>query len=79
MDGKSLDHLKQVVSVSRFAEKASEIQASMFEEVFSQPIQTQHTNKNPDVVLNIWDCGGQPVATSATKASVRVLLVLWCF
>ena len=80
MTGKSLDHLKEVVSDSRFAEKASEIQASVFEEIINQAIQQQHTNKNPDVVLNVWDCGGQPVfldIISAFLTSRTMFLLLF--
>ena len=79
MAGKSLDHLKEVVSDSKFTEKASEIQASVFEEVISQPFQQQHT-KGPDVVLNIWDCGGQPVfldIISAFLTSRTMFLLLF--
>ena len=80
MARKSLDHLKEVVSDSRFAEKASEIQASVFEEVFSQPIQIRTADKNPDVLLNIWDCGGQPVfldIISAFLTSRTMFLLLF--
>ena len=80
MAGKSLDHLKEVVKDSRFAEKASEIKASVFEEVISQALQQWHTNKNPDVVLNIWDCGGQPVfldIISAFLTSRTMFLLLF--
>ena len=79
MAGKSLDHLKEVVSDSKFTEKASEIQASVFEEVISQALQPQHT-KSPDVVLNIWDCGGQPVfldIISAFLTSRTMFLLLF--
>ena len=79
MAGKSLDHLKEVVSDSKFTEKASEIQASVFEEVISQALQQQHT-KGPDVVLNIWDCGGQPVfldIISAFLTSRTMFLLLF--
>ena len=80
MPGKSLDHLKEVVKDSRFAVKAYEIQASVLEEVISQALELPYTNKNPDVVLNIWDCGGQPVfldIISAFLTSRTMFLLLF--
>ena len=77
---KSLYYLKEVVSDSRFAEEASEIQAMVFEEIISHALQQEHTNKNPDVVLNIWDCGGQPVfldIISAFLTSRTMFLLLF--
>ena len=58
---KSLALLKEVISDTTYAKEASEIRASVFEEITHQALSPFHTNKNPDVVMNIWDCGGQPV------------------
>lgn len=80
MAGKSLHYLKEVVSDPRFAQKASEIQAGVFEEIIGQALQQRHTDKNPDVVLNIWDCGGQPVfldIISAFLTSRTMFLLLF--
>ena len=59
--GKSLALPKEVISDTTYAEEASEIQASVFEEITDRALFSIYTNKTPDVVMNIWDCGGQPV------------------
>ena len=56
---KSLTLQKKELSDANYAE-AAQIQSTVFDEIIGQAL-SWPTNKNADVVMNIWDCGGQPV------------------
>lgn len=81
--GSSTEVVKQVVSDQKYAEKASEILNEVSAQVLRQAMQQDQQkipSDNPDVVLHIWDCGGQPVfldIISAFLTSRTMFLLLF--
>ena len=79
----SVAALRRVVSDKRYADKASRIQSDVSKSVYDEAMQQDKqasTSKNPEVVMHIWDCGGQPVfldIISAFLTSRTMFLLLF--
>ena len=79
----SVAALRRVVSDRRYADKASRIQSDVSKSVYDEAMQQDKqasTSTNPEVVMHIWDCGGQPVfldIISAFLTSRTMFLLLF--
>ena len=79
----SVAALRRVVSDKRYADIASRIQSDVSKSVYDEAMQQDKqasTSKNPEVVMHIWDCGGQPVfldIISAFLTSRTMFLLLF--
>ena len=79
----SLAALHRVVSDQQFASEASRIQKDVSKSVYDEAMQQDEqasTSKNPEVVMHIWDCGGQPIfldIISAFLTSRTMFLLLF--
>ena len=79
----SVAFLHGVVSDKQYADKASRIQSDVSKSVFHKAMQQDKqasTSENPEVVMHIWDCGGQPVfldIISAFLTSRTMFLLLF--
>ena len=79
----SVAFLHGVISDKQYADKASRIQSDVSKSVFHKAMQQDQqtsTSQNPEVVMHIWDCGGQPVfldIISAFLTSRTMFLLLF--
>ena len=79
----SVAALRRVVSDKQYADEASRIQSDVSKSVYDEAMQQDEqasTSKNPEVVMHIWDCGGQPVfldIISAFLTSRTMFLLLF--
>jgi GTPase SAR1 family protein len=83
VSGESVDFVKQVISDSKYSNEASRIQDDVSRRVITRAMlqkTQQQPKKNPDVVMHIWDCGGQPLfldIMSAFLTSRTMFLLLF--
>ena len=79
----SLAALHRVVSDQQYASEASRIQKDVSKSVYDEAMQQDKqasTSKNPEVVMHIWDCGGQSIfldIISAFLTSRTMFLLLF--
>ena len=70
---RSTAFLKQFVADRKYAEKASQVLSEVSAQIFQRAMQQQNEQKMPggdkcDVVMHIWDCGGQLVFLNIISA-----------
>ena len=76
----SLAAQHRVVSDQQYASEASRIQKDVSKSVYDEAMQHASTSKNPEVVMHIWDCGGQSIfldIVSAFLTSHTMFLLLF--
>ena len=67
----SLAAQHRVISDQQYASESSRIQKDVSKSVYDEAMQQDEqasTSKNPEVVMHIWDCGGQPIFLNIISA-----------